>query len=209
MVYRTPFFLPWFYPGLVWRMPALQPNLYLTFDDGPIPGPTEFVLETLNRYKIHATFFCIGDNVQKHPELFQRVVHEGHAIGNHTFNHFNGWRTSTDEYIRNTEKFDAQVAVVSPGFRTTLFRPPYGRITQNQIRALPGYRIIMWDVLTNDYSKSVTPERCLAHSLRAVRNGSIIVFHDSLKAEKNLRLALPRFIEFCLNRGFTFHLLNQ
>ncbi|MDL5049341.1 polysaccharide deacetylase family protein [Oscillatoria amoena NRMC-F 0135] len=207
-MYRTPFLLPWLYPGLVWRLPANDPTIYLTFDDGPVPGPTEFVLDQLKKYGIKATFFCIGDNIQKHPEIFMRVVHEGHAIGNHTFNHLNGWRTNAEEYIRNTEKFASEVALVNAGFKTNLFRPPYGRITRKQIQLLHAYRIVMWDVLTYDYNNSISPERCLKNSLGAVRNGSIVIFHDSVKAERNMMYTLPRFIEACLEREYRFKAIS-
>ncbi|MFN3840730.1 MAG: polysaccharide deacetylase family protein [Cyclobacteriaceae bacterium] len=208
MINRTPFFLPWLYPELVWRMQGVDPTLYLTFDDGPVPGPTEFVLDQLKKYGVTATFFCIGDNVQKHPELFKRIATDGHAIGNHTFNHLNGWKTKAGEYIRNAEKFASEVALIYPGFTTNLFRPPYGRITRNQIRALYCYRIIMWDVLTYDFNKMLSQEKCLTNSLRAVRNGSIVVFHDSVKAERNLMYTLPRFIEVCLQRGYRFNAIR-
>lgn len=208
MIFRTPFFLPWLYPGLTWRMPADDRAVYLTFDDGPVPGPTEFVLNQLNRYQVKGTFFCIGDNIQKHPEIFLRIVTEGHTIGNHTFNHLNGWKTESADYLANTEHFNEAIARIYPGLRTYLFRPPYGRITRRQIRSLPKYRIIMWDVLTHDYNPAVTPERCLKNALHAVRNGSIVVFHDSLKAERNLTYALPRFIEACLLQGYIFKVIS-
>src|SRR5688572_19489846 len=141
--HRTPFFLPLLYPSLVWRMPATKPELYLTFDDGPIEGPTEFVLEELAKTSVKATFFCIGDNVRKHPHVFKKIVDAGHAIGNHTYNHISGWKTSTPEYVSNIEKFDSQLSTVDCKL-STLFRPPYGRITRSQINALQHYKIIMW-----------------------------------------------------------------
>jgi peptidoglycan/xylan/chitin deacetylase (PgdA/CDA1 family) len=186
-------------------MPADDRTVYLTFDDGPVPGPTEFVLDVLQQFKIKATFFCIGDNIQKHPEVLLRVGDDGHTIGNHTFNHLNGWKTPTSTYLHNAQKFDEQLAIVKPGLQVSLFRPPYGRITRRQISRLHRYRIIMWDVLTNDYSGAISPEKCLHRSLGAVRNGSIVVWHDSLKAERRLTYALPRFIEACLERGYTFN----
>jgi peptidoglycan/xylan/chitin deacetylase (PgdA/CDA1 family) len=204
MVFRAPFFLPWLYPNLIWRMPAEEQAIYLTFDDGPVPGPTEFVLEVLSTHKLKATFFCIGDNLQKHPQLLLRILDGGHAVGNHTFNHLNGWKTSAESYVQNVARFDQQLAGIKPGLKTRLFRPPYGRITRGQIGRLSQYQVIMWDVLTHDYHRQVSPEQCLRNSLRAVRNGSIVVFHDSLKAEKNLLFTLPRFIEACLNLGYRF-----
>jgi peptidoglycan/xylan/chitin deacetylase (PgdA/CDA1 family) len=201
--FRNPFFLPWLYPGLTWRLPAAEKKLYLTFDDGPVPGPTEFVLDELARVGAKATFFCIGDNVRKHPTVYARVLAEGHAVGNHTFNHLSGWKTSDAEYIQNIHLCDE---VLKP-HAGNLFRPPYGRITRRQIAALSNYRIVMWDVLTNDYAQSLSPEACLRGSLAASRNGSIVVFHDSLKAEKNLRYVLPRYLDHFIAQGFTFHSL--
>jgi peptidoglycan/xylan/chitin deacetylase (PgdA/CDA1 family) len=206
--YRAPFFLPWLYPNLVWRIPTAKKELFLTFDDGPVPGPTDFVLETLRTYSIKATFFCIGDNVQKHPDVFRKVVEDGHTIGNHTFNHLKGWSTSLEKYLQNVSLCDSTIQ--NSKFKigdSKLFRPPYGRITRKQIKALHDYKIIMWDVLSNDYNTSVQPESCLRNSIRVTRPGSIIVFHDSVKAERNMRYALPRYIEYFSERGYTFNAL--
>lgn len=207
--FRNPFFLPWLYPGLLWRLPAAEKKLYLTFDDGPVPGPTEFVLDELARVGAKATFFCIGDNVRKHPAVYERVLAEGHAVGNHTFNHLSGWKTATPDYINNVRLCDEvlQGAVQGMPKKATLFRPPYGRITRKQISALASYRIVMWDVLTNDYAQSLQPSDCLRGSIAASRHGSIVVFHDSLKAEKNLRYVLPRYLDHFNAHGFTFHSL--
>lgn len=194
------------YPSLVWRMPPDKNELYLTFDDGPMPGPTDFVLEELNKVSARATFFCIGDNIRKHPELFKKILSGGHAIGNHTFNHINGWRTKTKEYLDNISLFDSHLPVDFPG--TKLFRPPYGRITPSQIKAMKNFRIIMWDVLSLDYSKKLSPEDCLDNTIDAIRPGSIIVFHDSLKAEKNMRFALPRLLQYFVKSGYTFQRLT-
>jgi peptidoglycan/xylan/chitin deacetylase (PgdA/CDA1 family) len=211
-IHRTPFFLPWIYPDLVWRIPTDKKELFLTFDDGPVPGPTEFVLDTLKQYSIKATFFCIGDNVRKHPDVFKRIVDEGHAVGNHTFNHLKGWSTSLDKYVENINRCEQEFSIFNPpagraGFQFSikLFRPPYGRITKSQIRVLKDYKIIMWDVLTADYQRSVSPQSCLHNSIAASRPGSIIVFHDSVKAERNLTYALPRFIEYFLKVGYSFN----
>lgn len=207
--FRTPAFLPWVYPSLTWRESHEgTPTIFLTFDDGPIPGPTEFVLDTLLQHRIHATFFCIGDNVRKHPAIFKKVIDSGHAIGNHTFHHMNGWKHSTDQYVANTQACREQLA--AEGFQVSrLFRPPFGRITQSQISALKSeYRIVMWDVLTFDYDRSLAPERCLTGAIRATRPGSIVVFHDSLKAEKNLTFVLPRFIKHFKSQGYNFAMLS-
>lgn len=205
--HRIPFFLPHLFPSsLVWRFDEQSRNIYLTFDDGPVPGPTEFVLDVLNRYNVTATFFCIGDNIRKHPDIFARIVSRGHSVGNHTFNHLNGWNNSNENYVENVEKCHAYLTAAAP--RKNLFRPPYGRITRSQIRLLHAYHIIMWDVLSIDYNQRLAPEKCLSNTINATRAGSIIVFHDSYKAEKNLRHALPRFIEHFLERQFVFRKID-
>lgn len=203
--FRNPFFLPWLYPGLTWRMPSVEKSLYLTFDDGPVHGPTEFVLDQLSRVSAKATFFCIGDNVRKHPDVFDRILSEGHAVGNHTFHHLSGWKTPVEEYVANVQQCDA--VLQAGGKNPPLFRPPYGRITRRQISRLNDYRIIMWDVLTNDYARDLSPEACLRGSLAATRNGSIVVFHDSLKAEKNMTYVLPRYLDHFASRGYSFRSL--
>ena len=212
MVHRVPFFLPWLFPNLVWRIPTTEKELFLTFDDGPVPGPTDFVLETLQKKNVKATFFCIGDNIGKHPEIFQEIVDQGHAIGNHTFNHLKGWNTSLEKYLDNVKQCENEIANRNSKItnrNSKIFRPPYGQIKPKQIKALSDYKIIMWDVLTIDYDKNISPESCLQNSIRVTRPGSIIVFHDSLKAERNMMHALPRFIEHFLQQGFSFKLLPQ
>jgi peptidoglycan/xylan/chitin deacetylase (PgdA/CDA1 family) len=205
--YRTPFFLPWIYPSLIWRMPTSEPTLYLTFDDGPVDGPTDFVLETLAKASVKATFFCIGDNIRKYPEALARVVAAGHALGNHTFHHLNGWRTSKQQYldnIRMIEPYWAKSGIASP----KLFRPPYGKITFRQASALRDFKIIMWDVLSFDFDKRRNADTSLRKSIAATRSGSIIVFHDSFKAEKNLKHILPRYIDHFAGQGFAFKILS-
>jgi peptidoglycan-N-acetylglucosamine deacetylase len=207
--HKTPFFLPLIYPSLTWRIPTTNQELYLTFDDGPVNGPTEFVLETLAKVSASATFFCIGDNVRKHPDVLKKVVTSGHTVGNHTFNHLNGWTTKTTNYIHNTQLFqEALPALNCP--KATLFRPPYGRITRPQIQALlPEYRIIMWDVLSFDYNKNLSAESSLRKTIKAVRPGSVVVFHDSFKAEKNMVYILPRLIDHFAEKGYTFKSIPQ
>lgn len=203
--HRTPSILPWLYPSLHWRLPSGRNELYLTFDDGPVPGPTEFVLETLNRYSIKATFFCIGDNIGKHPGIFQRLVEEGHEVGNHTYHHLNGWATRPDAYLEDIRRCDHLLYNGgAKSAKSRLFRPPYGRITRKQIGLLAGRPIIMWDVLSADYRQRISPEKSFRNTLRVVRPGSIIVYHDSRKAERNLTYGLPRIIEECLGQGYTF-----
>lgn len=208
MFHRTPAILPLLYPSLIWRVAAPEKSVFLTFDDGPIPGPTEFVLETLEKFKIQATFFCIGENIKKHPGVFQKVLANGHAIGNHTYNHVNGWKTRVEEYEKNTFLCEEEI-MQHAGVKSRLFRPPYGRISRNQIRSLhSSYNIIMWDVLSFDYNPSLNRDKALNDTIKATRKGSIVVFHDSHKAEKNVKFMLPRFIESCLQGGFHFDRLN-
>jgi peptidoglycan/xylan/chitin deacetylase (PgdA/CDA1 family) len=204
--FRTPAFLPWIYPSLRWRIPTNEKIIYLTFDDGPVPGPTEFVLQTLKLADVKATFFCIGENVRKYPEIFQRLLTEGHQIGNHTFNHLKGWSTRSDLYVENVKLCQKELLVKNTS--SLLFRPPYGRITTKQINLLSNYQIIMWDVLTHDYNKNISEEKCLTQSRKATRPGSIVVFHDSVKAEKNMKYVLPRYINYCLDSGYSFQLLG-
>jgi peptidoglycan-N-acetylglucosamine deacetylase len=208
---RTPFFLPYFYPSLLWRMDSQKKELYLTFDDGPVSGPTDFVLETLAKHECLATFFCIGDNIRKYPEVFARISANGHSVANHTYNHLNGWTTPHEQYITNvhqcTEEIHRQTPDRLPSSKM-LFRPPYGKITLRAIRALHAYRIVMWDVITKDFDTAIRPETCLKTSILASRPGSIIVFHDSFKAEGSLTYVLPRFIEHFKSRGFEFKSLT-
>ena len=187
-------------------MNSSQKKIYLTFDEGPIPTITSWVLDVLKLHNIAATFFCVGENVVKHPELFQRIITEKHSVGNHTYHHLNGWKTHTDKYLQNVEKC-AEVV------NSKLFRPPYGRLKKSQYSMLipiateTQYSIIMWDILSGDYDKNTSPEKCLNNITGTVRNGSIIVFHDSYKAKKNIEYTLPRFIEYAKTKGFEFGVL--
>jgi peptidoglycan/xylan/chitin deacetylase (PgdA/CDA1 family) len=206
MVFRTPLVLQWLSPSLIWS--GDPDKIYLTFDDGPIPEITEFVLDQLNQFKVKATFFCIGDNIRKHPEIFKRLISEGHQAGNHTMNHLNGWRTENRKYSDNIRGCAEEMDKVIPGFTTDLFRPPYGRIKSSQIKGLPaGTKTVMWTTLTHDYRSDLTPEKCLNRTLGALRPGSVVVFHDSLKARKNMEYTLPRFLEHTLSKGYRFGLI--
>ena len=205
-LHKTNFLMRALYPNFVWRQPTQEKNIYLTFDDGPIPEVTEFVLETLAAYHAKATFFCIGNNIEKHPDIFQKIINNGHGIGNHTFNHLKGWATDNKIYFDNIAQ--CQDTIVSRGVETNLFRPPYGRIKRSQANVIfPDYQIIMWDVLSGDYDEHTSPEKCLSNVLDRVRNGSIVIFHDSVKAQPKLQYALPKFIDWALKNGFTFELL--
>lgn len=205
--HRVPFFLPLLYPALTWRMTPHEKKIYLTFDDGPVSGPTEFALDTLAQASVQATFFCIGDNIRKFPRIFASVITGGHAVGNHTANHLNGWKHNTEHYVSNVNRFNAIALEHGLSRKPSLFRPPYGRITRGQIRALSDYRIIMWDVLSQDYDQRLSPEVCLRRSIRACRTGSIVVFHDSYKASRNMEYVLPRLIDHFGGLGFGFGLV--
>jgi len=179
-------------------LPNSKNKIFLTFDDGPIPGPTEWVLDLLGQYNIKATFFCVGDNVRKHPQIYRRILDEGHGVGNHSFNHLNGWKCPRTEYEENVAKAEEFIS-------TKLYRPPYGRIRPRVARQLlHRYKIIMWDILSRDYDQTLTGKECANIVLQGTVPGSIIVFHDSLKSEKNLKTALPIVIENLLAKGFTF-----
>ncbi|GGE52888.1 polysaccharide deacetylase [Pedobacter psychrotolerans] len=189
----------------------------MTFDDGPIPNVTDFVLKTLKAFHAKATFFCIGDNIVKHPEVYAKVINDGHAIGNHTFNHLKGWKTDDETYIQNTLKCQQLT-------QTNLFRPPYGRIKKSQIRSLESLvisqqsdsrlptqdsqlKIVMWDVLSGDFDINLSPEKCYQNVINHTENGSIIVFHDSLKAFDRLEYTLPLVLKYFTEKGFTFSTL--
>lgn len=216
MIAKIPRFVKKLYPKRIWEGPENGKSIYLTFDDGPIPGVTPWVLEQLRKYGAKATFFCIGDNIRKHPEVFKKVISEGHAVGNHTYNHLNGWKTSTKEYLLNMEAGQKILEEQLPknsettGLKNVLFRPPYGRMKEKQARKLQqqGYKVVMWDVLSMDYDQKVSPEACYQNILKNAGKGSIIVFHDSLKAEKNLKIALPKVLEYYRGKGFNFRKLE-
>lgn len=194
--------LKFLYPKAVWNVKTDEQNLYLTFDDGPIPGLTEWVLDILKQYNVKATFFCVGNNIEKHPELFKRIKEEGHLVGNHTFNHVKGFKTKTADYIDNTLKCEALT-------KTKIFRPPYGQLKRPQYKKLleHGYKIVMWDVISYDYEK-IGPEQCFLNVKKNVKKGSVILFHDNVKAEKNIKYALPLTIEYFLKLNYNFVTLS-
>ncbi len=181
-----------------WNIPNEENKIFLTFDDGPTPQGLPIILETLSRYNIKATFFCVGENMAKFPSLASEMIEEGHVLGNHTYNHLNGWKTPNYSYYRNIQK-------CSDNIKSCLFRPPYGKITRSQARHISSkYKIILWDVLSYDYKKSVGYRQCVRNVVKSTRSGSIIVFHDNLKSENRLRDALPGSIEHLLRKGFIF-----
>lgn len=199
---QPPQIVRWLYPEAIFRMDKQEKSVYLTFDDGPIPIITPWVLDLLDQYEVKATFFVIGDNVRKHPKEFEEIVKRGHKVGNHSFNHIRGFNYSGAAYLANVEK--AQELI-----HTELFRPPHGYMSSAQYKVIKNhYRIIMWDLVTRDYSNKLTGEQVFRKVKRYVRNGSIITFHDSIKAESNLAYALPRSIEWLKEQGYSFKIFD-
>ncbi len=201
---KTPFLIRMLFHTFLWKVKTNQKVVYLTFDDGPIPEVTNWVLQVLKTENIRATFFCIGDNIQKHPEVFKNIVADEHSIGNHTFNHLNGWKTPSEKYLENVKKCDEIIRKF--GIKTTLFRPPYGKTTPKQATKLQkkGYQMVCWDILTYDFEPTLNPKTTYTKIQKAIENGSILVFHDSLKAQKNLKYILPKLITDLKKRGFSF-----
>ena len=201
----TPKILRLFYPSFLWEMPKGEKKLYLTFDDGPHPTITPQVLGILKKFNAKATFFCIGNNVNKYKETFELIKKEGHSVGNHTFNHERGWKTKTSDYIKSVKEADALI-------QSPLFRPPHGRIKSSQIRAIKNLRIsesqnlkiVAWTVISYDWDKSLSPEDCFNNVIKNSDDGSIIVFHDSEKAVDNMIPALTKVLEYYTDKGFTF-----
>lgn len=199
---QLPRFIRQLYPRACWRMDISERAVYLTFDDGPIPEVTPWVLELLEKYKIKATFFMVGDNVRKYPDVYRMVVERGHRIGNHTYNHLRGIEKRTKDYVANTEKANGYL-------NTNLFRPPHGFMRFNQYRALrKHYQIVMWDLVTRDYNPKLNGRQVLRKVRKYTRNGSIITFHDSLRSVENLHYALPRAIEWLLSEGYKFKVFD-
>jgi peptidoglycan/xylan/chitin deacetylase (PgdA/CDA1 family) len=202
---KTPFWLRAIYPTCTWRIDTREKKLYLTFDDGPHPVATTFVLEQLAKYNAKATFFCIGKNVQAHPKIYQQIINCGHQIGNHTQTHLNGWNSHDADYIENIAEAKKQI-------HSNLFRPPYGRIKKSQIRMLQSQnelpnQIIMWDVLSGDFDKNKSGKDCAETVIKKSTSGSIVVFHDSEKAWENVSVALPRVLAHFSAVGYSFDIL--
>lgn len=234
---KTPTLVKRMFPNYIWNIPTTNKTIYLTFDDGPTPGITHWVLDVLKQYNAKATFFCIGNNIEKHPEIFQNILKEGHAIGNHTHNHLKGWKTKTKDYLDNIYKaqhiINSQISKTKSQIPNThqsvlsaveeskivnqkslivnLFRPPYGQIKQKQGKRLIGlgYKIIMWDILSFDWDATVPVEKCLNNVISKTKNGSVIVFHDSIKASKNMQYVLPKVLEYFSAKGYSFKALNH
>ncbi len=197
----VPAFLRIFYPSLLWQMPAGNQSLYLTFDDGPHPEITPRVLDMLDEYQAKATFFCVGENVQRFPQTYAEIIRRGHRTGNHSMNHLNGWKTNLNLYYENVNECRNLID-------SELFRPPYGRITPTQIHTLKKeYKIVMWSVLSYDFDSETTPEQCLNYVLENTEDGAVIVFHDSEKSAENMLYALPKVLDYYSEKGFSFQSL--
>ncbi|MFM1932661.1 MAG: hypothetical protein RL226_1964 [Bacteroidota bacterium] len=200
---KTPELLKPLASSFVWDVPHVVNEVFLTFDDGPIPEVTPAILDILAEYQAKATFFCVGSNALKHPDILGRIRSEGHAIGNHTMQHENGWKTGQFSYLKS-------VLTAHESLQSTLFRPPYGRITRQQAEALKQrFTLVMWDVLSGDFDAEITKEQCCLNAIESVRPGSIVVFHDSLKAKENVLYALPLFLEHLQNMGWVSSKLSE
>jgi peptidoglycan-N-acetylglucosamine deacetylase len=198
---KTPWWIKrWVYPGYRWSLDRGQKKIYLSFDDGPHPDATVFALDTLKQYHATATFFCIGKNVLEFPGIYKRILEERHAVGNHTQDHLNGWKTADEVYLSN-------IGEAAKYIDSNLFRPPYGKITRFQAKQLQekqGYRIVMWSVLSGDFDTGLAPAACWKNVLKATGDGSIVVFHDSAKAMERMAYALPRVLEYYSEKGYRF-----
>lgn len=210
---KTPGFVKSLFPNFVWNIPTDTKTIYLTFDDGPTPEITPWVLENLDFYNAKATFFCIGNNINHYPKLFQSIINKGHSIGNHTYNHLKGWKVKTKIYLQDVEQtstiINNELDLHKSG--TNLFRPPYGKFKTKQSKALQklGYEIILWDVLSFDWDIKVSPEQCLENVVSKAKSGSIVVFHDSFKAERNLKYVLPKVLDIFSKDGYQFKAISQ
>ncbi len=205
-VVKTPKFIKKWFLKYTWNKTRVKKELYLTFDDGPTPSITNWVLNELNIYNAKATFFCIGKNVQQYPEITQKIIKNGHTIGNHTQNHLNGWKTKTDIYVADVHKANQQISKLT---NRLLFRPPYGKIKNSQANMLLnlGYKIILWDVLSADFDTTISEKKCLQNVLKNMTNGSIVVFHDSVKATEKVQYVLPKILHYFTEKGFEFKAL--
>ena len=207
--YKTPNLLKKISKDLVWDIPGSSKDIYLTFDDGPIPDLTEYVLDILDDFEANATFFCVGENIFKYPAICHKVIEKGNVIGNHTYNHLKGWSIKNSQYLINIEKSHKLISKYQKSEKP-LFRPPYGQITRSQIKNLKEmYNIIMWDILAYDFDNTHSPLKSLDKMIRLTKPGSIVVFHDNYKAEDKLKYMLPRFLKYFKERGFNFKLFDS
>ncbi|PWB23215.1 polysaccharide deacetylase family protein [Flavobacterium sp. HTF] len=206
---KTNAFIKKVFSKYCWDIPNNEKKIYLTFDDGPTPEVTDWVLSELKKFEAKATFFCIGKNIKANSSLFEKLINEGHSIGNHTMNHINGWKSKTNDYVENVKNC-ATILSEENNLTALIFRPPYGKIKKEQSRILRnlGYKIVMWDVLSADFDQTITPEKCLENVTKNVKSGSVIVFHDSVKASQNLKFALPKTLHFLKENGFAFDIIH-
>lgn len=202
---KAPRLLQLLYPDCLWKVQTEEMKAYLTFDDGPHPEITPYVLEQLALFQAKATFFCIGEQVEKHPDIYQQIIHAGHRTGNHTYSHLNGWKTSDEKYFKDVEKAATVI-------KSNLFRPPYGKIRRFQLKIITGERLglkpVMWHVLSGDFDTSLKPEQCYLNVVKNTSPGSIIVFHDSEKAFPRLKDTLPKALKYLKDKGFSFDILD-
>lgn len=202
-VIKIPWIIRKLFPSLLTRIPVTDRTVFLTFDDGPIPEVTPQILDILAGYKAKATFFCLGKNVEKNPEIFESIKNAGHSVGNHSFDHKNGWKTQNKTYFDNIEKAGVLI-------KTNLFRPPYGKILPSQIKFIKSrYRIVMWDVLTGDFDPGIAKEKCVENVVKNVKPGSIIVFHDSIKAMEKVLYTLPVILKELSEKGYRFERISD
>lgn len=195
---KTPAIVKRYFTRFTWHFPTETKKIYLTFDDGPIPETTPWILDLLRKYNAKATFFCVGDNVSKYPDLFDAIKNDGHSVGNHTFNHLNGWKIDTDSYMDNVEKANLLI-------NSNLFRPPYGKLRNTaKLKLIEKYKLIMWDILSRDFDPDISKEVCLNNVMRHASPGSIVIFHDSKKSFPHLSYVLPVVLEKLFHQGYEF-----
>ena len=203
--FKTPKLFEFLYPAAIWHGDRKKKKIYLTFDDGPVPDVTDHILDVLSDLDVKATFFCVGDNIKKYPEVFKRIIEEKHGIGNHTFNHLNGWEESEENYLKNIQLCEEVINHNSGIDQIKLFRPPYGKIRRKTLKKIKNeYKIIMWDVLSYDFSPRVTADRCLEKSIKYTRNGSIIIFHDSIRTFEKNKLIISQYIRHLKSNNYEF-----
>lgn len=204
---KTPLIVRHFFKETTWKIPTKEKNIYLTFDDGPTPEVTDWTLSTLKDFNARATFFCLGKNIKLYPDIFKRIAEGNHTIGNHTFDHLNGWKTPDTQYFENVEKCEEQIKKEG-GTSKCLFRPPYGKIRKTQLAKLKlKYKIVFWDILSGDFDQKIPEGKCFGNVSKNAEKGSVVVFHDSVKAAKNLYYSLPKTLEYFSGMGFRFEAL--
>lgn len=207
--FKIPFFFKFIYGKGIFNLSREEKVIYLTFDDGPILDLTEFILDQLSAYNAKATFFCVGENIKKNSTIFQKILQNNHAVGNHTFNHLKGTNTSNDKYFENIRFCEQIMASHSFENKTKLFRPPYGKMKLSQYNEIKKtHKIIFWDMLTYDFDNTLSPEKCYENAIKHIKNGSIVVFHDNIKATASLKFLLPKLLKYYKELGFEFKSLS-